>query len=84
MTAPMLLAMRAKAQRAQPVYTILRPTAGAVEKIAATEVSTVLPGDTINVEIPLPTVLDLRDSADPAGVELSGASPAAEAQPLLR
>lgn len=57
-SAPRLLALRAKAQQAEPVYTIVRPDGGGSVEIAATETTEVLPGDTVKVEIPLPEGLD--------------------------
>ncbi len=68
-SAPRLLALRAKAQRAKPVYTIMRPGGSGTIELQATEVTEVAPGDTIKVEIPLPEVYE---------TELGGASPFAE------
>ncbi|APG88492.1 polysaccharide biosynthesis/export family protein [Sinorhizobium americanum] len=57
-SAPRLLALRAKAARAKPVYTIVRAANGRSEELPATESSIVRPGDTLKVEIPM---LDLED-----------------------
>jgi protein involved in polysaccharide export with SLBB domain len=64
-SAPRLLALRAKAQRAKPIYTIMRPDGSRTIELQATEVTEVAPGDTIKVEIPLPEV---------PGIELGSAS----------
>ncbi|MER8830511.1 polysaccharide biosynthesis/export family protein [Mesorhizobium sp. M0938] len=66
-SAPNLLARRADADLAAPIYTIFRPSAdGATAQIQAKETSVVEPGDTIKVEIPLPPdetgVLDLTST----------------------
>jgi protein involved in polysaccharide export with SLBB domain len=53
-SAPNLLARRADADLAAPIYTIFRPSAeGTTVQIQANETSVVEPGDTIKVEIPL-------------------------------
>ncbi len=65
-SAPRLFALRAKAQRAKPIYTIMRPDGSRTIELQATEVTEVAPGDTVKVEIPLPEV---------PGIELGGASP---------
>jgi protein involved in polysaccharide export with SLBB domain len=56
--APRLLALRAQAARAQPIYTIVRPTADGTAELPAKETTAVEPGDTIKVEIPLPLGLE--------------------------
>jgi polysaccharide export outer membrane protein/exopolysaccharide production protein ExoF len=54
-TGPRLAAMRADAARAEPVFTIVRPVeAGSIE-LAAGETTKVQPGDTLKVELPMPT-----------------------------
>lgn len=57
-SAPRLLALRTRAQRAKPTYTIVRPNGDGSIEIAATETTEVAPGDTIKVEIPLPEAID--------------------------
>lgn len=58
-TAPRLLALRTKAEEAEPIYVLLRTTAdGKTEQIPATETTTIAPGDTVKVKIPLPTLDD--------------------------
>ncbi|RWK62058.1 MAG: sugar ABC transporter substrate-binding protein [Mesorhizobium sp.] len=53
-SAPNLLARRADADLAAPIYTIFRPSAdGTTAQIQANETSVVEPGDTIKIEIPL-------------------------------
>ncbi|TIP81958.1 MAG: hypothetical protein E5X58_39525 [Mesorhizobium sp.] len=53
-SAPALLARRADAELAAPIYTIFRLSAdGATVQIQANETSAIEPGDTIKVEIPL-------------------------------
>jgi protein involved in polysaccharide export with SLBB domain len=56
--APRLLALRAEAAKAQPVLTIVHQTGDTLTETAASESSIVLPGDTVKVEIPVPTGLD--------------------------
>jgi protein involved in polysaccharide export with SLBB domain len=69
-TAPRLLAARSRAQRAKPVFTIVRPEDGGAIEIPATETSEVLPGDTIKIEIPFPEDIGI-------GAGLEGSSPLA-------
>jgi protein involved in polysaccharide export with SLBB domain len=64
-SAPRLLALRAKAQRAQPVYTIVRPDETGSVEIPATETTEVGPGDTVKVEIPLPERMDVLGLGTP-------------------
>jgi polysaccharide biosynthesis/export protein len=59
-SAPRLLARRAQAARAKPVYTIVRTTEGRSEELPATETSMVKPGDTLRVEIPMPDLEDFE------------------------
>jgi polysaccharide export outer membrane protein/exopolysaccharide production protein ExoF len=54
LTAPRLLSLRANAQQAQPIYTILRRGESATAKITATEITEIQPGDTLKVEMPSP------------------------------
>jgi protein involved in polysaccharide export with SLBB domain len=76
-SAPRLLALRAKAQRAKPIYTIMRPDGSRTIELQATEITEIAPGDTIKVEIPLPEAYE---------TELGGASPFAEltAAPVMQ
>lgn len=67
-TAPRLLALRDTADRAQPVYTIHRRGVDGDVEIAATETTAVEPGDTVKVEIPLPSRLDLEGLPPSSGV----------------
>jgi polysaccharide export outer membrane protein/exopolysaccharide production protein ExoF len=53
-TAPALLASRERSERVQPIYTIVRTSADGPEEITVDETTTVEPGDTVKVEIPLP------------------------------
>lgn len=71
-SAPRLLAQRDRAARAQPIYTIVRPTEKGIVELTAQESDSLEPGDTIKVEIPLPAGLDdlAGPETDPA---LSGA-----------
>lgn len=59
--APRLLALRAKAARAKPVYTIVRTANGRSEELPATESTVVRPGDTLKVEIPMPDLEDFGE-----------------------
>lgn len=52
--APRLLARRAEAAKAKPVYVIVRTTNGHSEESPASEASVIKPGDTLKVEIPMP------------------------------
>jgi protein involved in polysaccharide export with SLBB domain len=63
-TAPTQLALRQRAQRAKPIFKIVRTTPVGVEELTAQESSVVEPGDTIKVEIPLsePSLLALPAS----------------------
>jgi polysaccharide export outer membrane protein/exopolysaccharide production protein ExoF len=56
LAAPRLLALRAKAQAAEPIYTIVRPSESGSIEIQATEITEIEPGDTLKVEIPLPDI----------------------------
>lgn len=56
LAAPRLLALRAKAQAAEPIYTIVRPGESGSIEIQATEITEIEPGDTLKVEIPLPDI----------------------------
>ncbi|QDC01637.1 MULTISPECIES: polysaccharide biosynthesis/export family protein [Phyllobacteriaceae] len=53
-TAPALLAMQERSERARPVFKIVRATATGSEEIDADETTPVEPGDTIKIEIPEP------------------------------
>lgn len=68
-SAPRLLAMRARAQQAEPVYTIVRPDGDGSIEIPAKETTEVQPGDTIKVTIPLPEIpgLGLGSTTPSAG-----------------
>lgn len=54
--APRLLARRAEAAKAKPVYIIVRATNGHSEELPASEASAIKPGDTLKVEIPMPEI----------------------------
>jgi polysaccharide export outer membrane protein/exopolysaccharide production protein ExoF len=54
-TAPALLAMRTRSERAQPIYKIVRMTGNRTTEFLADETTAIEPGDSIKVEIPLPT-----------------------------
>jgi len=77
-SAPRLLALRTKAERSQPVYTIIRPDGTGSIEIPATETTEVVPGDTVKVEIPLPEGTDFLGQGQstatkpPASATLSG------------
>ncbi|MCK9553124.1 polysaccharide biosynthesis/export family protein [Aquamicrobium sp.] len=84
LAAPRLMARRASMEQAEPIYTIYRPAAdGSIIEIAATMASPVLPGDTVKVEIPMPTeyLKAIGSQADapettlnPASVEMGSAT----------
>lgn len=57
-SAPRLLALRARAERAEPIFTIVRTDGTGSVEIPATETTEVVPGDTVKVEIPLPEGAD--------------------------
>lgn len=82
-SAPRLIARRAQAARAKPVYTIVRTTNGRTEELPAAETSMVMPGDTLKVEIPMPDLEDFEGiSLDPTASGIttlsSGQAPAPE------
>jgi polysaccharide export outer membrane protein/exopolysaccharide production protein ExoF len=71
---PKLLAQRARAAKAEPIYTIVRPRPGSMVELAAAEATLVEPGDSIKVELPFPEGLEgdrmaapVADLAAPAG-----------------
>lgn len=53
-TAPALLALRERAQRAKPIFKIVRTTDSGSEELAAEETTPIEPGDTVKIEIPPP------------------------------
>lgn len=56
-TAPRLLALRTRAQQAEPTYAVVRPMPdGKSTELPATETTMIEPGDTIKVKIPLPAL----------------------------
>lgn len=56
-TAPRLLALRSRAEAAEPVYVIVRPNPdGTSTEISASDATQVEPGDTVKVKIPLPSL----------------------------
>lgn len=56
-TAPRLLALRTRAEEAEPVYVIVRPMPdGKSTEISASDATEVEPGDTVKVKIPLPSL----------------------------
>jgi protein involved in polysaccharide export with SLBB domain len=65
-TAPQLLAQRARSRRVKPVFTIVRQRGENALELSASESTTVEPGDTIKVEVPLfstaPAAPGLTDS----------------------
>ncbi|MEY9534925.1 polysaccharide biosynthesis/export family protein [Sinorhizobium fredii] len=70
-SAPRLLALRAKAAKAKPVYTIVRTANGRAEELPAIESSLVKPGDTLKVEIPMPDLEGFEDEGPGPAVTLS-------------
>jgi polysaccharide export outer membrane protein/exopolysaccharide production protein ExoF len=52
--APRYLKMRTSPKPVQPTYTIIRQISGQSIEVAATETTTVEPGDTLKIELPLP------------------------------
>jgi polysaccharide export outer membrane protein/exopolysaccharide production protein ExoF len=71
-TAPRLLALRADAAKAQPIYTIVRPSGNDTVELPAKESTPVEPGDTVKVEIPMPPALEGFDET--SGLSLPDAS----------
>jgi len=53
-TAPALLALRERAQRAKPIFKIVRTTDSGSEELTAEETTPIEPGDTVKIEIPPP------------------------------
>ncbi|MER9171729.1 polysaccharide biosynthesis/export family protein [Mesorhizobium australicum] len=68
-TAPALLALREHAERAKPIFKIVRMTANGSQELAAEETTSIEPGDTVKIEIPAPTS---ALSALPADGEIQG------------
>ncbi|TPJ12274.1 sugar ABC transporter substrate-binding protein [Mesorhizobium sp. B2-3-14] len=68
-TAPALLALREHAERAKPIFKIVRMTANGPQELAAEETTSIEPGDTVKIEIPAPTS---ALSALPADGEIQG------------
>jgi polysaccharide export outer membrane protein/exopolysaccharide production protein ExoF len=76
-TAPQLIAQRARARRVQPIYTIVRQRGENAVELTASESTAVEPGDTIKVEVPLSDMVPVAD----ASVGLAD-GPTAAAPPL--
>jgi protein involved in polysaccharide export with SLBB domain len=76
-TAPALLAMRSRSERAQPVYKIVRTTGSGTTEFIADETTPIEPGDSVKIEIPLPQ--STISAAHPAasGLTRPEATPAA-------
>lgn len=53
-TAPALLALRERSERAKPIFKIVRTTDSGSEELAAEETTPIEPGDTVKIEIPPP------------------------------
>ncbi|MGH6762244.1 MAG: polysaccharide biosynthesis/export family protein [Phyllobacterium sp.] len=88
-TAPRLLAQRARTTRLQPIYTIVRPTADGMKELKVDETTPVEPGDTVKVEYPLPPGLDDPASMLPSvplttGMSTFPAAPVAANESALR
>lgn len=62
-TAPQLLAQRARSRRTQPVYTILRQKGESAMELNASDSTAVEPGDTIKVELPFPDTAPVADAS---------------------
>ena len=82
-TAPRLMAEQRSRRDAQPVYTILRPTAdGKVTEISARDTTPVAPGDTVKVEIPVPAD-DGIGLSGPAATDATGFGRESQSQNAL-
>ncbi|MFD1981406.1 polysaccharide biosynthesis/export family protein [Mesorhizobium newzealandense] len=53
-TAPALLALRERAERAKPIFKIVRTTDSGSQELTAEETTPIEPGDTVKIEIPPP------------------------------
>lgn len=53
-TAPALLALKERAERAKPIFKIVRTTGSGSEELTAEETTSIDPGDTVKIEIPPP------------------------------
>ena len=53
-TAPALLALKQRSERAKPIFNIVRTTASGTQELTVQETTLIEPGDTVKVEIPLP------------------------------
>lgn len=80
--APRLRALRAEAAASEPRFTIVRPGPEGVVEIEAAESTSVLPGDTVKVELPFLTAAGM-DAVAPSSAG-SGASGAALDASLLQ
>jgi polysaccharide export outer membrane protein/exopolysaccharide production protein ExoF len=73
-TAPALLTLQQRSERAGPIFKIVRTTPTGTQVLAAQETTPIEPGDTVKVEIPLP---ESGLAALPAGDNVqTGAVPA--------
>lgn len=82
-TAPRYVAMRTQARKNQPVFTVVRQSAGRSVEVQATETTSLEPGDTIKIEFPTPDPSQLefarrRDNQAPASMS---EEPAGRASP---
>jgi polysaccharide export outer membrane protein/exopolysaccharide production protein ExoF len=81
-TAPQLLAERARSRRVQPVYTIVRQREGNALELSASESTTVEPGDTVKVEMPYSDTSSAADAS--AGLTDSRTAAAPSLQPAAQ
>ena len=80
--APRIIKMRSNSKPVQPTYTIVRQIAGQPIEVAATESTTLEPGDTLKIELPLPaqgqveTASSVRDDRGTPDRSVPGGMPA--------
>jgi polysaccharide export outer membrane protein/exopolysaccharide production protein ExoF len=72
-TAPRSLAVRTRLKEAQPVYSVVRVSSGRAIELDANEATLIEPGDTIKIELPLPSGGAQLEEARQAGPHFAGA-----------
>lgn len=75
-TAPALLALRERAERAKPIFKIVRTTDSGSQELTAEETTPIEPGDTVKIDIPAPpsglAALPVEDDVQAGTVSVQG------------
>lgn len=75
-TAPALLALRERAERAKPIFKIVRTTDSGSQELTAEETTPIEPGDTVKIDIPAPpsglAALPVEDDVQAGSVSVQG------------